>query len=463
MARATNDMNTVRESTGMGMVTFVDGVFMSLAILAILFTQNPRLALITVAPLPLITITIISMGSLIGKRFERVQAGFSKMSDVAQETVSGIRVIESFVREEHFSKKFRTSNDEYRAANMSLVKLFGMFFPLIGFLAGITTLLLLRFGGARVIEGSLSPGELVAVFAYLDMLIWPMIGAGFTVNLLERGSASLKRINEVLNTVPEIATGAEAVNETPVGDISIRNLTFSYPGATEPTLREMTVEVAKGETLGILGRLGSGKSTLVKLLPRLIEAPEGTISIGGRDIRAWDLQALRSAFGFVPQDSFLFSETIKENIAFGKPDATEDEIRKYAEVSTISRDLKEFPNGWDTMVGERGVTLSGGQKQRIAISRALCMDPPILVFDDALSAVDTETEKQILEHLLNERKGKTNIIISHRTSTLETANLIIVLDRGRIAQRGTHAELIAKPGLYADIHRLQQLERERAE
>lgn len=459
MARATNDMQAIRMATGMALVAFVDGAFMSLAILVILFAERPRLALFTVLPLPAVTFMVIGFGRLIGSRFKSVQEGFSRISEQIQEALSGIRVIKAFVQEPHSLRTFEDVNTGYKRRNMALVRIWGLFFPVVTFLAGLTTLILLRVGGEGVLLGSISPGEFVATLSYLEMLIWPMLGAGFTVNMLQRGAASLARVNEVLSQEPEIRSLPGAVRRTPRGTLEVRDLTFTYPGSSSPTLEAVSFSLEQGKTLGILGRTGSGKTTFVKMFPRMLEPPRGTVFIDGIDVLEYDLQALRSAFGVVPQDTFLFSATIRENIAFGVPDADERLLRHAAEISTITRDFSGFPGGWSTEVGERGVTLSGGQKQRIAISRALAVEPAILVFDDALSAVDTETEEKILSRMLAFRKGQTNIIISHRVSTLRVADLIIVLDKGRLVQAGTHEALVSRDGFYAEIFALQQLAR----
>jgi ATP-binding cassette subfamily B protein len=459
MARATNDLGNVRQALGMGFVTLFDGVFMTVAILVTMFAQSPRVALLTIAPLPIITILILLFGGVVGKRFQRVQELYSRLSEIAQETMSGIRVVKSFVKEDRFASDFSEANDRYGAASLSVAKAFGFFFPLIAFLSGLTTVILILAGGSAVIGNAMSAGEIVAMLAYLQMLIWPMISAGFTVNMLQRGAASLARVNEVLGAEPEIASAPGAVPGIPAGSVELRGLTFSYPGSAAPALSGLSLSLPEGSTLGILGRVGSGKSTLLKLLPRLLEPPEGSLLVGGEDVRSRDLRDLRRAFGFVPQESFLFSDTVAANVRFGAPDIGEDRFRRVVEVAALSRDVELFPEGWDTLVGERGLTLSGGQKQRVAIARALAVDPAILVLDDALSAVDAETEKAILAGLIEEREGRTNVIVSHRVSTLRYADFIIVLDGGRIAQRGTHAELLAqREGFYAEMARLQELE-----
>ena len=463
MARATNDMNAVRMASGMALVALFDGLFMTVAILAILFAQQPLIARLIIIPLPLIALMTFFLGGFIRGLFRSVQEGFSDLSGHAQEVFSGIRVVKSFVKERFFLDRFRAANDEYQRRNMRLVRIWGLFFPVVSFLAGMMTLLLLRFGGEAVILGTLSPGEFVATLSYIEMLIWPMLGAGFTVNLLQRGAASLGRINEILNEQPEISSPDGAVTEMTSSAISIRGLTFAYDDDSHPALVDVSVEVPEGTSLGILGRTGSGKSTLLRLLPRLANPPRGTVFIGGVDILDYDLATLRGAFGTVPQDTFLFSASLRDNVAFSMPDASDELVDHVVDVSTISRDLQLFPDGLSTTVGERGLTLSGGQKQRVAISRALAKNPRILVFDDALSAVDTETEELILTRLLTERADRTSVIVSHRVSTLSTADRIAVFDGGRLVQYGTHEQLIAEEGFYSEVAALQQLSESRPE
>lgn len=470
MARSTNDLQAIRMASSMGLVTFIDGVFMSAAILVIMTARNPRITLYTILPLVPITALILVFGKMVGARFKRVQELYSKLSDVVQETMTGIRVVKSFVKEGVFADRFSGANDEYRDASMGLAKIFGFFFPFISFLSGLTTLILLWAGGGAVIENRMSPGDITAMLAYLEMLIWPMIGAGFTVNMIQRGATSLKRVNEILDEKPEGADRVGAIRTVPscrapsdgTPALEFRSLTFAYPEAQDPALRDLSLSVAGGTTLGILGRIGSGKSTLLKLLPRMLEPPEGTVFLAGRDVLDYDLETLRGTFGFVPQDTFLFSDTVRANILFAAPDLSPELFDRVTSISAIDRDVRDFPAGWDTIVGEKGLTLSGGQKQRIAIARALAADPEILVFDDALSAVDTETEERILGALLSWRAGRTNIIISNRVSTLRHADRIAVLEAGALAQYGTHEELLARPGFYSEIARLQALVREPA-
>ncbi|HDQ13336.1 MAG TPA: ABC transporter ATP-binding protein [Sediminispirochaeta sp.] len=457
MARSSNDMRAIRMASGMALVAFIDGFFLSMAILAILFSQFPKLALITIIPLPFITLIVLAGGKVIGRRFKLVQEGFSRLSEHVQETISGIRVVKSFVRESWVEDIFREKNNDNLSRNMQLVRIWGLFFPLITFISGLSLLFLLYFGGEAVILGDFTPGDFMAFMSYLTMLRWPVMGMGFTINMLQRGAASLERINEILNERPDITSPPNAIDDPPTGDLELRDMSFSYQPEEKPILSGISFTLPRGQTLGVLGRTGSGKTTLVKLLPRLLDPPPGTVFIGGRDVREYRLPTLRGSIGIVPQDSFLFSATIKDNLAFGDPDAEDERILRAAEVSTISRELSTFPHGWQTEVGERGLTLSGGQKQRVAISRAMLIDPELLIFDDALASVDAETEESILSAFLETRKERTNILVAHRVSTLKHADHIIVLDEGKIVQQGSHEQLVDEPGLYRDIYRLQLL------
>jgi len=462
MARATNDMQNIRMASGMAFVALFDGVFMSLAILIVMFAQNPLTAAWILIPLPLITLMIVFFGSAMGRLFKKVQEHYSNMSTVVQETLQGIRVVKSFVKEDHFSTRFSAANDHYREASMRVVKLHGLFFPMITFLAGVTTLLLLLAGGAAVLENRMTPGNLAAMLAYLEMMIWPIMGAGFTVNMIQRGAVSLKRINDILKQDSEVSCALPGGNcpEVPSGDIELRQLSFAYSADSKAILEDVSLRLPAGQTLGILGRIGSGKSTLLRLLTRVIEAPAGSVYIGGLDIGGCSLNSLRSKLGMVPQESFLFSDSIRNNVLFACPDLAENRFREVLRISALERDLELFANGWDTVVGERGLTLSGGQKQRVAIARALAREPEILIFDDALSAVDTATEEQILSAIIADRLGKTNILVSNRVSTLQRADLIAVLDEGRLVQFGTPAELIQQEGFFAETAAMQELSRQ---
>ncbi|MDR1420058.1 MAG: ABC transporter ATP-binding protein/permease [Treponema sp.] len=467
MARSISDLGAVRMSIGMGLVAFIDFVFMATSILVIIFIQDARSAFFAVLPLPVVTLLILVFGHTVANRFLQAQESYSRMSDTVQETFAGIRVVKSFVKERWFIKKFADTNDDYREANMELAKLEGFFFPLVSFLSGLASVILFLVGGRRVIEGAMSPGGLVALFRYLQMLIWPLMGAGFMVNMIQRGAVGLRRVNEVLRTVPSIHSPPASIRENAVAAaasssgtapaIEIRNLSFAYEGKGD-ALSGISLSVPRGTWLGILGRTGSGKSTLVKSLVRMIDPPEGTVKIFSVDVREWDLGHLRSLFAVTPQDSYLFSDSIKNNIGYGLENPREEPLGKAADISALERDLSNFSGGWDTLVGERGLTLSGGQKQRVAISRAVILDREILILDDSLSAIDADTEKRVLSRLLAERKGKTTIIISHRVSSLRHADTVVVLEEGRLVERGSPAELAASGGYYARMAALQQLE-----
>ncbi|MDC7235780.1 MAG: ABC transporter ATP-binding protein, partial [Spirochaetales bacterium] len=426
MARMTNDMKAVRMASGMALVAFTDGVFMTIAILWILFSQYPRLAAVTIIPLPVITLMVLFFGSFLGDMFRNVQERFSDLSSRVQESLSGIRVIKTFRKEESALRSFDSDNKNYIDANISLVKIWGLMMPIVGFLTGITACLLLFFGGRMVIYGTMEAGDFVAVMSYLGMLTWPMIGAGFTVNLIQRGAASLKRINAILNITPEIRNCEQPETVTPFRSLSVRDLVFSFDdNGGQNVIRNLNFDLNAGETVGILGRTGSGKSTLVNLFPRILDSPPGSIQYNGRNIQELELSQLRKALSIIPQETFLFSATIEENIRLGADSAGPDELDEVVRLTTLDRDLKNFPLGLATQVGEKGVSLSGGQKQRIALARALLSRPQVLILDDALSAVDTKTEEYILSRFFQERKGYSNILISHRVSTQAFVEVVL--------------------------------------
>jgi ATP-binding cassette subfamily B multidrug efflux pump len=436
MARATNDMNAIRISTGMALIAFLDGFFMTLFILIILFSNYPTLTWILITPLPLVTVMILYFGPMMGKRFKAVQSGYSDISDRTQESLSGLRLIQTYRREDYAKDRFSRVNENYKDANLALVRIWGLFHPLIMFFSGFITFLLIRFGGKAVLDGSLTPGDFVAIMSYMGMMIWPMMGMGMLINWLQRGAVALERINAILHQNPDIRDFPNAKTGKFSGDFEIKNLTYTYPDGDNPVLKNINLTIKKGMTLGILGPTGCGKTTLVKLLPRLLESQKGEILFDNENLQDLKLSDLRSVFSIVPQTTFLFSDSIKNNIAFGRPDAPEEDILHAAHISTIDRDLDSFPLGFDTMIGEKGVSLSGGQKQRTALSRALMLDREVLILDDSLSAVDTNTEEFILNHFKERRDGKTNIIVSHRYTTLQNADLIIVIEKGQITDRG---------------------------
>ncbi|MDR1318369.1 MAG: ABC transporter ATP-binding protein/permease, partial [Treponema sp.] len=462
MARSINDLNAVRTALGMGLVALIDFVVMATSILIIIFIQDPRSAAAALVPLLPITVLILLFGGAVGKSFRRVQETYSKMSDTAQETFAGIRVIKSFVKEWWFIKKFADTNDDYREANMVLVRLFGFFFPLVTFLSELTILIMLLAGGIRVINGYMSPGSLVALFRYLQMLIWPLMGAGFTVNMIQRGATGLSRVNEVLRTRPSIgeAENPRVPGASRVPAIEVKNLNFSYGGGK--ALEGISFSLGRGEWLGLMGPTGSGKTTLIKTFIRMLDPPAGAVYIYGLDVKDWPLEALRKIFAVSPQDSYLFSDSIKNNIGYGLEAPEEDALKQASEISSLKKDLEAFGRGWETLIGERGLTLSGGQKQRVALSRSVVMDSEFLVLDDSFSAVDADTERKILEALAEKRKkgsgAGTTIIISHRVSTLRYADKVLVLDGGKIAEYGSPRELASGKGFYARTAALQQLD-----
>jgi len=460
MALATNDAEAVRMAIGMGIVFASDAAIMGLFSLSAMLWISPSLTLYTVVPLALTTLVVLFFGKAIFNRFKAVQEAFADITERVRETVSGIRIIKAFVQEEGEAASYRKLNEDYVAKNMSLVKIWGFFWPLVTFFAGSATALVIWQGGAKAIVGSISLGDVVAFMNYLWIMVWPMIAIGWVTNILQRGSASMKRIQELLDTQPAITNPERPYRGKVRGRIEFRNLTFSYAEGAEPVLRDISLEIEEGMTLGIVGRTGSGKTTLVSLLPRLLDPPPGAVFVDGVDVREWSLKDLREAIGFVPQEAFLFSTTIKENIAFFDPSVPEEKVIEAAKAADIWDEIQEMPQGLDTIVGERGVTLSGGQRQRVAFARALIKDPRILILDDTFSAVDFETEERMLANLRAFLPGRTGIIISHRLSAVADADWIIVLEDGRIAEEGTHVHLLELGGIYAKTWQLQQLERE---
>jgi ATP-binding cassette subfamily B multidrug efflux pump len=463
MAHATNDIEAVSRACGFGVLTIADPLFMIPVTVVIMATIDPRLTLYALIPLPILTLFMLTFGKVIHRRFEAVQATFSSLMENVREHVAGVRVIKSFVQESGADRDFDRINQRYVDKNMALVRVWGLFHPLIELLSGASLAIVLWIGGRSVILGSISLGGFVAFTFYLRILTWPMISLGWAVNLLQRGSASLARVNRLLAAPPEITT-PNLPKSFGKPSIEIRNLTFAYLSENgdrqAPALSNVDLTVAEGTTLGVVGLTGSGKSTLAHLIPRIFDPPPGTVSIGGRDVRELCLEELRSAIGFVSQDPFLFSATIRENISFGVPAANDDEIETVARLAGIHDEITEFPNGYDTRVGERGISLSGGQKQRVAIARALLLNPKILIFDDPLSAVDAEKEADVLKNLRSFYADKTCVIIAHRISAVMHADHIIVLDHGHVVASGVHNRLISTGGIYQRIWHLQQMERQ---
>lgn len=460
MSRATNDLNAVRMMVGPAVMYTSTTVLVFFSAITLMASIDVQLTLIALIPLPFVSVAVKYFGAAIHRRFEEIQRRLSDLSAVVQEALVGVRVVRAYRQEAFEMGRFREANREYMARSLGLARLQGVFYPSIGLLLGLSSLLVLWMGARAVVTGRMSLGDFVAFNAYLVMLTWPMIAFGWVTNLLQRGAASWARMLEVMDTEPVVADPASPGPIRDVsqvcGEIEFRHLTFAYNG--QPVLRDISLRVRPGETLAIVGPTGSGKSTLIHLVPRLFDPPPGTVFVDGVDVRDIPLAVLRGAIGFVSQEPFLFSDTIAENVGFGAVGSVQDA----AAVARLDVDVVDFPAGYDTLVGERGITLSGGQKQRTALARAILVDPRILILDDALSAVDTSTEDAILSRLRTVMRQRTSIIVSHRVSTVRHADQIAVLRDGQIVERGRHEELLAKGGDYAELHRRQLLEEELA-
>ena len=469
MSRATNDLNAVRMMIGPAVMYSANTILVFIVAILLMVSLDARLTLMALVPLPFVTIVVRYFGSAIHKRFEAIQEQLAQLSAVVQEALAGVRVVRAYNQQAHEIERFSEANREYVRRNRVLIRLQGLFFPSMTLFLGFGSLLVLWIGSQHVIRGEITLGEFVAFNAYLVMLSWPMIAFGWVTNILQRGMASWKRMLEVLDAIPDIDDrhASEAGHLAPLtGAIEIRDLVFTYPGTGRPVLDHVSLTIAAGQTVALVGATGSGKSTLIHLIPRLHDPPPGTVLLDGVDVREIPLDRLRGAIGFVPQEPFLFSNTIAENVSLGlggdKAAPGTDRLQNAAAIARLDKDVASFPKGYETLVGERGITLSGGQKQRTAIARAVMLNPRILILDDALSAVDTYTEEEILERLRVFMRKRTSIIVSHRVSTVRHADLIVVLQDGRIAEQGTHDELVQLGGLYADLHQKQLLQEELA-
>jgi ATP-binding cassette subfamily B multidrug efflux pump len=463
MARATNDLAAVRQLAGPMIMYTLQTVFVVIIILPLMLRISVRLTLLLFLTMPLVSLTVKYFGQQVHVRFEKIQEFFSHISARAQENFSGVRVVRAYAQEDAEIEVFKSLNRQYAERNLALVRISAMMRPLLTFVIGAGYVLIIWYGGRLAVRGQITPGQVVEFILYLTQLIWPLIALGYVVNLYQRGTASWKRMNAIFAIEPAIADVSGGREQPAIqGRIEFRHLTFAYGEHSAPVLRDINLEIEAGQTVAFVGRTGTGKSTLVNFVPRLIEAPPGTVFVDGVSVRDYPLAQLRAAIGYVPQETFLFSDTLAENIAFGVLRAEPAEVAWAAEVAGLTEDVGDFPDGFETLVGERGLTLSGGQKQRTAIARAIIRQPKILILDDALSSVDTYTEEKILGQLRGVMRERTSIIVSHRVSTVRDADLICVLDGGSIVERGTHDELLARGGEYAALYERQLLEEELA-
>jgi ATP-binding cassette subfamily B protein len=461
MARMTNDVNATRMMLSQGVIMLTDSIVLGVLSIYMMVTQiDWRLTLVGMIPLPFLCFIAVGFGSTIHKRFLAVQNSFSEITDLAQESLDGIRVVKSYAIQSERNGKFSEKCMEYFHKSMSLIKVWGLFFPLIELFASLGTVFTLFYGGRLVIIGDISLGQFVAFTQYLSLLVWPMIAIGWVINIIQRGRASYQRLLWIANQVSEVQEPDLPEKADLSKEISIKDLTFKYPGSSKVALKNINVSIETGQTVAFVGQTGSGKSTLAKLLVKMYSIHEGEIFIGGREIRGLSSKDIRDQVAYVPQESFLFSATIEQNIAFSNDSYDIEDVKNYAKVAAVHSNIADFPEGYKTIVGERGITLSGGQKQRVAIARALMKKTPVVILDDCLSAVDVETEMQILRSLESEIANRTTILVSHRLKAVSTADVIFVFDEGRIVETGTHTQLLSNGGMYSKLYKKQLIQEE---
>jgi ATP-binding cassette subfamily B protein len=461
MAHAINDIEAVRMSLSLGIVFLVDTIILGVLTIFFMIYIHPLLTLYAILPMPLITVITLFFSRTIHDRFEVLQKTFASLTERVRESIAGIRVVKAYVLEEEEKGKLSQLSQDYIRKNVNVTKVWGMFFPIILFFSNLSMVIVLYLGGRLTIFQSISTGDFVAFMSYLGLLAWPMMALGWAINVIQRGAASMDRLNKIFKEVPEISDGLEVTGSGELkGGIEVKGLTFSAGNGGNPILQDIQLTIPEGERIVIVGRTGSGKTVLCNLLARLLKSPQGSLFIDGTEIHRIPLKRLRRSIGYVPQDTFLFSETIRENIAFGRIEAKDQEIEEAARIAQIYDEIMEFPEGMNTVIGEKGITLSGGQRQRVAIARALLMNPPIFILDDALSSVDIQTEERILEGLEKFLEGKTTILITHRIAPLRKADRIVVLDEGRVVEIGTHTTLLARGGIYATLYWQRELEEE---
>jgi len=460
MARAINDLNAVRMATGMGLVAFTDGFVLGLAAVGFMVAIDVKLAVISLIPAPLIVVLTRILTRRMSAGFDAVQHSFSEVTERVRESFAGIRVLKAYHRERWAHERVQREGEKYVGVNLRLAKTLGLFFPLMAIFTNAGLAVVIGLGGRLAILGDITTGDFVAFTSYLNLLTWPMMAMGWVTNLLQRGSASMRRINRVLDELPEIEEpAAPAAVKALRGEVRMENLTFTYPSQNRPALREIRLRIKPGETVALVGRVGSGKSTLLQIIPRLMPPPPGTVFLDGYAVEALPIATLRRQIAFVTQEPFVFSDTIRNNVLFGRRGLTEEQVRDALDAAGILDEVDQFDRGLDTILGERGITLSGGQRQRLTIARALVLDAPILILDDALAMVDTRTEEAILNSLFSMRRGRTNLIVSHRVSTIRRADRILVLDEGRLVEEGDHTSLLRRRGLYATLYEKELLSR----